>query len=68
MQHLGLARDVVSTERGPTRLVGQPIRLDRTPSEVRTPAPTLGEHSEEILGEIGYDADAIAALRAAGIV
>lgn len=35
---------------------------------VRRPAPTLGQHTEEILGELGYDAAAIRDLRARLIV
>jgi crotonobetainyl-CoA:carnitine CoA-transferase CaiB-like acyl-CoA transferase len=41
-------------------------RLDDTPSEIRGPAPRLGEHSEALLREAGFDAEAISALRAAG--
>jgi crotonobetainyl-CoA:carnitine CoA-transferase CaiB-like acyl-CoA transferase len=43
-------------------------RLDGTPSEIRRPAPALGEHTEEVLREIGLGDDALASLRAAGAV
>lgn len=62
--HLGLAQPVVSQERGETRLVGQPILMSRTPSRIATPLPTAGQHCEEILSEIGYDAEAVAAMKA----
>jgi formyl-CoA transferase len=66
--HLGMAQPVNSTERGPTELVGQPIVMSRTPSNISAPPPTCGEHSDEVLGELGYSADEIAAFREAGVV
>jgi crotonobetainyl-CoA:carnitine CoA-transferase CaiB-like acyl-CoA transferase len=48
--------------------VGEPVIVDRGHYEVRSPAPRLGEHTDAILGEIGYDATRIAALRRDGIV
>jgi crotonobetainyl-CoA:carnitine CoA-transferase CaiB-like acyl-CoA transferase len=51
------------------RMVGPPIRLHGTPAEAAVPAPLLGEHTEEILTKsLGYSADAVAELRARGIV
>ncbi len=41
-------------------------RLSDTPGAIRTPAPALGQHTEEILGGIGVGADEIAALKAEG--
>lgn len=68
VQHLGMAQPVNSTERGPTELVGQPIVMSRTPSKISAPPPTCGEHSDEVLGELGYNAGEIAAFREAGVV
>jgi formyl-CoA transferase len=43
-------------------------RFSKTPAAIRRPAPALGEHTEELLAELGYAAGDIAALRAGGAV
>lgn len=48
---------------GPVPVTTTPVKLSETPGTIRRRAPALGEHTEEILGELGYDAAAIAALR-----
>ncbi len=54
---------------GKVRMVGAPVRLSETPGSVRTPAPMLGEHTDEVLRELlGLGAEEIAALRAAGAI
>jgi crotonobetainyl-CoA:carnitine CoA-transferase CaiB-like acyl-CoA transferase len=68
IKHLGMAKDMVSQERGPTQVVGQPVILSRTDSSVKHPPPTLGQHTDEVLGAIGYTADEIAKLRAGGVI
>jgi crotonobetainyl-CoA:carnitine CoA-transferase CaiB-like acyl-CoA transferase len=47
---------------------GRPFVMSETPWSLRRPAPLLGEHTGEVLGELGYDADRLAALRRAGVV
>ena len=68
VRHLGLAQGVRSHERGDVELVGQPIIMSRTPSRIRTPPPLMGEHTDELLREFGYDDERIAALREAGVI
>jgi crotonobetainyl-CoA:carnitine CoA-transferase CaiB-like acyl-CoA transferase len=48
--------------------VGIPFELSATPATIRTPPPLLGEQTDEILAELGYDGQAVAALRAGRVV
>ncbi len=54
IRHLGLVHNVVSPLHGPQKLVGQPMTLSRTPSSIARTAPRRGEHSDEVLQELGY--------------
>lgn len=67
VQHLKMVKDVVSVHQGPQRLVGQPVQLERTPSTIVRAAPRRGEHSVEILGELGLDDQTLAALKSKGV-
>ena len=54
---------------GKVRMVGAPVRLSETPGSVRTPAPMLGEHTDEVLRELlGLGAEEITGLRAARVI
>ncbi len=68
VQHLGMAAPAKHPELGDIELVAQPIKLSETPFEVRTATPALGEHTDDVLREIGYDESAITELRNAGAV
>jgi crotonobetainyl-CoA:carnitine CoA-transferase CaiB-like acyl-CoA transferase len=52
----------------PVPLADTAVRLSATPGSIRHRAPTLGEHTDEVLRELGYSAEDIAALRAAEVV
>ena len=67
VQHLGIVKDVVSIHHGPQKMVGQPVQLQRTPSTIVRSAPKRGEHSEEILKEIGLEASELANLKSKGV-
>ena len=66
------ARDmVVETEHpiaGRVRNIGIPIKLSEPPGAFRRPAPTLGQHTDEVLRELGVSDERVAELRAAGVV
>ncbi len=53
---------------GVIRQVGIPFTLSETPASIRTLPPTLGEHTDEVLGELGYEAMEIADLRERGVI
>ena len=53
---------------GDIRVVGAPYRLTETPATVRHHPPLLGEQTDEILAEVGFDAAKIAAFRASGVL
>ena len=69
VQHLGIAKPVTHPKLGPQKVVGQPIHMSRYPQPAELhPTPDQGEHTDAILGELGYSAAAIAQLRAQGVV
>jgi crotonobetainyl-CoA:carnitine CoA-transferase CaiB-like acyl-CoA transferase len=67
-----LARDMVLTAEHPTagtlRMPGSPVRLSGHTATVRRPPPLLGEHTDEVLAELGYSAAAIASMHQRGVV
>jgi crotonobetainyl-CoA:carnitine CoA-transferase CaiB-like acyl-CoA transferase len=68
VKHLGIAQDVPNAENRHIRLVGQPVKLSRTPSKMVAPPPEFGEQTEEVLAEFGFSASEIAELRKAKVV
>jgi crotonobetainyl-CoA:carnitine CoA-transferase CaiB-like acyl-CoA transferase len=68
VRQMGITRAIKTTRRGRQKLVGQAVELSRTPWAVRMPTPDKGEHTDVILAGLGYDAAAIASLRARGVI
>jgi crotonobetainyl-CoA:carnitine CoA-transferase CaiB-like acyl-CoA transferase len=69
--HVRARQMVVEVEHpraGRTRVLGVPYKLSDTPATIRRPAPVLGQHTDEILRELGYDAAAILDLHTRKIV
>ncbi len=67
-RHLQLAREIDHPSAGKIKVTGFPLRLSGTPSAVRRHPPRLGEHTDEVLGELGFSADEIAELRREGAI
>jgi len=60
--------EVKHSRLGKLQFIGTPVRLSSTPAQPAQPAPMMGEHTDEILREVGYSAAEIADFRAGGIV
>ncbi len=67
-----VARGMIVTQEHPAagevHSIGNPIHLSETPPTYRLPPPTLGQHTDEVLAQLGRSAVEIGRLRAAGAV
>ncbi len=68
VQHLGIAQPLDTEPFGKTRALAQPFQLSRTPSSFSASPPTRGQHTMEILEELGVDVDDIATLQEQSVV
>ena len=70
IRHRGMEVEEELPTAGPIRHIGNPVKLGATPLAeiVRRPPPGLGEHTQEVLEEIGLDGDARARLADSGAI
>jgi alpha-methylacyl-CoA racemase len=66
--HRNMVVDVAHPRHGRVRQFGTAIKLSETPGGARTAAPATGEHTDEVLRELGYAASRVADFRRAGVI
>jgi formyl-CoA transferase len=67
LRETGTVVEVDHPKRGKYLSVGNPIKLSDSPTEVKR-SPLLGEHTNEVLNELGYTSDQIEALRSERVI
>jgi crotonobetainyl-CoA:carnitine CoA-transferase CaiB-like acyl-CoA transferase len=67
-QARGMAVEIEHPVAGRIKNIGIPVKLSETPGAIRRPAPTLGQHTDQVLSELAFTSEDIAALRAARVV
>jgi formyl-CoA transferase len=67
LRKTGTIVEVDHPVRGRYLTVGNPIKLSDSPTDVKR-SPLLGEHTDEVMAELGYSLDQISALRAVGAI
>jgi crotonobetainyl-CoA:carnitine CoA-transferase CaiB-like acyl-CoA transferase len=68
VKHRGVITSYQHARAGKVKVVGPAIQLSRTPASIDRPAPVVGQHTNEILREFGFDDQAITALAAGNVV
>jgi alpha-methylacyl-CoA racemase len=64
----GMVVEVEQPRLGTVRQLGNPVKMSRTPADPTRPAPAFGEHTDEVLAEVGYSEAEIAAMKESGAV
>ena len=68
MQHNQMMLTVEDPQVGETRQMGIPVTLVDNPGKIKGPAPRLGEHTHDVLRELGYPEERIGELANKGII
>jgi formyl-CoA transferase/CoA:oxalate CoA-transferase len=68
IQARGMIVELVHPAAGPVRSLGNPVHLSDTPASYRRPPPMLGQHTAEVLGELGCSSEEVERLRAEEVV
>ncbi len=68
VRHREMMQEIDHPRAGRIKQTGVPIKLSATPGRIASPPPVLGQHTESILKELGYDVSGIASLRSRGAI
>lgn len=68
VKETGIVQPLDHPKLGRIEILGQPIKLGRTPAQFRRAPPELGEHTDEVLLEAGFSAEEVAILRRRGVI
>src|SRR3954470_4439639 len=68
VQHLQAAAEVSHPRLGRFKILNQAVKLSRTPASLKTATPEIGQHTDEVLKELGYADKEIATLRTQGAI
>ncbi|TMA54522.1 MAG: CoA transferase, partial [Deltaproteobacteria bacterium] len=68
VRHRGMVVEMADGHGVRRTTLGNPIKLSDTPAELRLPAPSLGQHTDEVLAGLGYSRSDVAALRERGVI
>ena len=68
VKHIGAAAEVNHPRLGKFRVINQAARLSRTPATMKTATPEVGQHTDEVLAELGFEKKQILEMRKLGII
>jgi crotonobetainyl-CoA:carnitine CoA-transferase CaiB-like acyl-CoA transferase len=68
VREYGFPIEVEHPKMGKMKLVGNAVDMSRTPPTIHEPPPMLGEHTDEVLKSLGYDASSLSSLRSKGVI
>jgi crotonobetainyl-CoA:carnitine CoA-transferase CaiB-like acyl-CoA transferase len=66
--HMQAAAEVTHKKLGKLKIINQPVKLSRTPAKLVAATPERGEHTEEVLTELGFSPDEVTGFKSKGIV